>query len=85
MITSGVALSAHFGDGQLRPADAAREHRRCSDQRPDRRSGRVDEYLREVVPVSGTAGPEFYTACRDVSRRQRCRLRGRRTCDHPIG
>ena len=23
MITSGIALSAHFGDGQLKPADVA--------------------------------------------------------------
>ena len=40
VITSGIALSAHFGDGQLRPADVA--HPPGGDQRPGRRSGGVE-------------------------------------------
>ncbi|MFC9087636.1 ATP-binding protein [Nocardiopsis dassonvillei] len=65
VITSGIALAAHFGDGQLRPADVAAGIQGAVVQ--DRVSDGVvwREYL-ETVARGRDGWGEFYRACREV-------------------
>ncbi len=65
VITSGIALSAHFGDGTLRPADVAAgiEGAVIKDPLGDRIAW--TEYL-EVVVRDRPEWAEFYEACRDA-------------------
>ena len=66
VVTSGLALSAHFGDGRLRPADVAAGlvGAVVKDPVADRVAWR--EYL-EVVVRERAGWADFYSACRDVS------------------
>jgi MoxR-like ATPase len=66
VITSGLALAAHFGDGVLRPADVAGGITGAVVQDPV--SDRVvwQEYLETVVSDRDGWG-EFYRACREVA------------------
>jgi MoxR-like ATPase len=66
VITSGIALSAHFGDGQLRPADVAAGIVGAVVKDPIADRVAWSEYL-EVVARERKGWSEFYTACRDVS------------------
>ena len=66
VITSGIALSAHFGDGQLRPADIAAGIVGAVVKDPVADRVAWSEYL-EVVARDREGWSEFYTACRDVS------------------
>ncbi|WP_017607440.1 ATP-binding protein [Nocardiopsis xinjiangensis] len=65
VVTNGIALSAHFGDGQLRPADIAAGIQGAVVQ--DRISDGVAwrEYL-ETVARDRDGWDEFYRACREV-------------------
>ena len=66
VITSGIALSAHFGDGTLRPADVAAgiEGAVIKDPLGDRIAW--TEYL-EVVVRDRPEWAEFYEACRELA------------------
>ena len=66
VVTSGLALSAHFGDGRLRPADVAGALVGAVVKDPV--SDRVAwmEYL-EIVVREREGWSEFYAACREVS------------------
>ncbi|GAA2309708.1 AAA family ATPase [Nonomuraea roseoviolacea subsp. roseoviolacea] len=66
VLTSGIALAAHFGDGVLRPADVAAGIVGAVVQEPvsDRVAWR--EYL-ETVVRERPGWQDFYRACRDVS------------------
>lgn len=66
VLTSGIALAAHFGDGVLRPADVAAGIVGAVVQEPV--SDRVvwREYL-ETVVRERTDWRDFYRACREVS------------------
>ena len=66
VITSGIALSAHFGDGRLRPADVAAGIVGAVVRDPVADRVAWSEYL-EVVARDRDGWSEFYTACRDVS------------------
>jgi hypothetical protein len=66
VITSGLALSAHFGDGQLRPGDVASGIRGAVVKDPVADQVAWSEYL-EVVVRERPGWSEFYTACREVS------------------
>ena len=66
VITSGIALSAHFGDGYLRPADVAAGIVGAVVKDPIADQVAWSEYL-EVVARDREGWSEFYTACRDVS------------------
>jgi len=66
VITSGIALSAHFGDGRLRPADVAAGIVGAVVKDPVADRVAWSEYL-EVVARDREGWSEFYTACRDVS------------------
>ena len=66
VITSGIALSAHFGDGHLRPADVAAGIVGAVIKDPLADQVAWSEYL-EVVARDREGWSEFYTACRDVS------------------
>ena len=66
VITSGIALSAHFGDGQLRPADIAAGIVGAVVKDPIADLVAWSEYL-EVVAREREGWSEFYSACRDVS------------------
>jgi MoxR-like ATPase len=65
VVTSGLALAAHFGDGVLRPADVADGITGAVVQDPV--SDRVvwQEYL-ETIVRDRDDWSEFYRACRDV-------------------
>ena len=65
VVANGIALSGHFGDGQLRPADIAAGIRGAVVQ--DRVSDGVvwREYL-ETVARDRDGWGEFYRACREV-------------------
>jgi hypothetical protein len=67
VVTSGLALAAHFGDGVLRPADVAGGITGAVVQDPV--SDRViwQEYLEAVVRERGDDWAGFYRACRDVA------------------
>ena len=66
VLTSGIALAAHFGDGVLRPADVAAGIVGAVVQEPV--SDRVvwHEYL-ETVVRERSDWRDFYRACREVS------------------
>ncbi|WP_113702818.1 ATP-binding protein [Nonomuraea lactucae] len=66
VLTSGIALAAHFGDGVLRPADVAAGIVGAVVQEPV--SDRVvwREYL-ETVVRERSGWRDFYRACREVS------------------
>jgi MoxR-like ATPase len=66
VITSGIALSAHFGDGQLRAADVAAGIVGAVIKDPIADQVAWSEYL-EVVARERAGWSEFYTACREVS------------------
>jgi MoxR-like ATPase len=66
VITSGIALSAHFGDGRLRPADVAAGIVGAVVKDPVADRVAWSEYL-EVVARDREGWSEFYTACRDIS------------------
>jgi MoxR-like ATPase len=66
VITSGIALAAHFGDGVLRPADVAAGLVGAVVKDPITDGAVWSEYLEAVVRErSGWA--DFYRACREVS------------------
>ncbi|MEV0202890.1 AAA family ATPase [Nonomuraea sp. NPDC050691] len=66
VLTSGIALATHFGDGVLRPADVAAGIVGAVVQEPV--SDRVvwREYL-ETVVRERPGWQDFYRACRDIS------------------
>jgi MoxR-like ATPase len=66
VITSGISLSAHFGDGLLRPADVAGGILGAVVKDPLADQVAWQEYL-EVVVRERPGWSEFYSACRDVS------------------
>ncbi len=66
VITSGMALSAHFGDGQLRPADIAAGIVGAVVKNPVADQVAWIEYL-EVVVRERREWAEFYSACRELS------------------
>ncbi len=66
VITSGIALSAHFGDGRLRPADIAAGMVGAVVKDPVADRVAWTEYL-EVVARTRPGWSEFYSACREVS------------------
>jgi len=66
VITSGMALSAHFGDGHLRPSDVAAGIVGAVVKDPTADRVAWSEYL-EVVARERDGWSAFYTACRDVS------------------
>ncbi len=66
VITSGISLSAHFGDGELRAADVAGGILGAVVKDPVADQVAWTEYL-EVVVRERPGWSEFYSACRDVS------------------
>ena len=66
VITSGLALSAHFGEGWLRPADVAAGLVGAIIKDPVADRVAWTEYLELVVRERDGWG-EFYAACREVS------------------
>ena len=50
VVTNGLALAAHFGDGSLGAADVARWRDRCGRQRPGARHGRLAGVPRDRGP-----------------------------------
>src|SRR5436305_8334061 len=66
VITSGIALAAHFGDGVLRPADVAAGIVGAVVKDPVTDGPVWAEYL-EAVVRERTDWADFYRACRDVS------------------
>jgi MoxR-like ATPase len=66
VITSGVALAAHFGDGVLRPADVAAGIVGAVIKDPVTDASVWAEYLEAVVRERRDWG-DFYRACREVS------------------
>jgi hypothetical protein len=65
VVTSGLTLSAHFGDGRLSPADIAAGIVGAVVKDPVSDQVAWDEYL-EVVVRSREGWSEFYAACRAV-------------------
>ncbi|MFI0418490.1 AAA family ATPase [Spongiactinospora sp. 9N601] len=65
VLTSGVALAAHFGDGVLRPADVAGGIRGAVVQDPVSDQVVWREYL-ETVVRERDGWNDFYRACRDA-------------------
>ena len=66
VITSGMALSAHFGNGRLTPDDVAAGIVGAVIKDPVADRVAWDEYL-EVVVRERPGWSTFYTACREVS------------------
>ena len=66
VITSGMALAAHFGDGVLRPADVAAGILGAIVKDPVSDAAVWTEYL-EAVVRERRGWADFYRACRDVS------------------
>ena len=66
VITSGIALSAHFGDGTLRATDVAAGLGGAVVKDPVADRVAWTEYL-EVVARNRPGWSEFYSACREVS------------------
>jgi MoxR-like ATPase len=66
VVTSGLALSAHFGNGQLRAADVAAGILGAVVKDPVADSVAWNEYL-EVVVRERPGWADFYGACREVS------------------
>ena len=65
VITSGLALSAHFGDGRLRPADVAASLVGAVVKDPVADRVAWTEYL-EVAVREREGWAEFYSACQEV-------------------
>jgi MoxR-like ATPase len=65
VITQGIALAAHFGDGVLRPADVATGIAGAVVKDPVTDVGVWSEYLEAVVRERRGWG-DFYRACREV-------------------
>ena len=66
MVTSGLALAAHFGDGLLRPADVAAGIVGAVVKDPVADRVVWTEYL-EAVVRERDGWADFYRACREVS------------------
>jgi hypothetical protein len=66
VVTSGLALAAHFGDGVLRPADVAGGITGAVVQDPVADRAVWQEYL-ETVVRDRDDWSDFYRACRDVA------------------
>ena len=66
VVTSGLALAAHFGDGVLRPADVAGGITGAVVQDPVSDRAVWQEYL-ETVVRDRDDWSDFYRACRDVA------------------
>ena len=66
VVTSGLALAAHFGDGVLRPADVAGGITGAVVQDPVTDRVVWQEYL-ETVVRDRDEWSDFYRACRDVA------------------
>ena len=66
VVTHGLALSAHFGDGTLRPADVAAGIVGAVVKDPVADRVVWNEYL-EAVARERKDWSQFYTACRDAS------------------
>jgi MoxR-like ATPase len=66
VVTSGIALAAHFGDGVLRPADVAAGIVGAVIKDPVTDATAWAEYLEAVVRERHGWG-DFYRACREVS------------------
>ena len=66
VVTSGLALAAHFGDGTLRPADVAGGITGAVVQDPVADRVIWQEYLETIVRDRDEWG-EFYHACREVA------------------
>jgi MoxR-like ATPase len=66
VITSGIALAAHFGDGVLRPADVAAGIVGAVIKDPITDGAVWSEYL-EAVVRERRGWYDFYRACREVS------------------
>ena len=66
VITSGLALAAHFGDGVLRPADIAGGITGAVVQDPVSDRAVWQEYLETVVRERDDWS-DFYRACREVA------------------
>jgi len=66
VVTSGLALAAHFGDGVLRPADVAGGITGAVIQDPVADRVVWQEYL-ETVAREREDWSDFYRACRDVA------------------
>lgn len=66
VVTHGLALSAHFGDGTLRPADVAAGVVGAVVKDPVADRVVWNEYL-EAVARERKDWADFYTACRDAS------------------
>ncbi len=66
VVTSGLALAAHFGDGVLRPADVAGGITGAVIQDPTSDRAVWHEYLETVVRERDDWS-DFYRACRDVA------------------
>ena len=66
VVTAGLALSAHFGDGVLRPADVAAGIVGAVIKDPVADGVAWTEYL-EAVARERTGWNDFYRACREVS------------------
>ncbi|HEY1640948.1 MAG TPA: AAA family ATPase [Streptosporangiaceae bacterium] len=66
VITSGIALAAHFGDGVLRPADVAAGMVGAIVKDPVTDATAWTEYL-EAVVRERRDWADFYRACREVS------------------
>ena len=66
VITGGMALAAHFGDGVLRPADVAAGIVGSIIKDPVTDATVWTEYLEAVVRERRDWG-DFYRACREVS------------------
>ncbi|MDA8370311.1 MAG: AAA family ATPase [Nocardiopsaceae bacterium] len=67
VLTNGIALAAHFGDGTLRPADVAAGVHGAVVQDPVSDGVVWREYL-ETVVREREGWDDFYRACREVSR-----------------
>jgi MoxR-like ATPase len=66
VVTSGIALAAHFGDGVLRPADVAAGIVGAVVKDPVSDAAAWAEYL-EAVVRERNGWTDFYRACREVS------------------
>jgi MoxR-like ATPase len=66
VVTNGIALAAHFGDGVLRPADVAAGIVGAVVQDPAADRVVWQEYL-EAVVREREGWADFYRACRDVA------------------
>jgi hypothetical protein len=66
VVTSGIALAAHFGDGVLRAADVAAGLTGAVIKDPVSDAAVWSEYL-EAVVRERPGWADFYRACREVA------------------